>query len=221
MTQFKAARSKQPHHSLFLQNTSTSDVGVADLNLTIKAGQTINVYQSNPQLTLERVAESMKSGQLKHWIMETKMLRVVNKIVSDRPMMLDQIRVSDKPMMIKQTKSSIIIHPESVLDEEQKEGFDFADYGVDEAAIKPAPMRNPNGVITVGDVEAVIPVRSIKAIAAGKDAVENLNNADRVIDIDTKVLGENGESVELKVVEEENAIVMKVGGDAVVKKEGK
>jgi hypothetical protein len=206
--QYKAAQRKKTINSLYLQNISNADVNVSDLGVMVKAGRTVNVFEFNPALTKVQVEKSLESGSAAHWI-KAKLLRVVKKAVNKTPMILGQIRQSNKPMLIRYTKSSIIIHPESLLDEQDKQ-LDFADYDLDETAIKPtpAPIKNTDGTITVGPKETATPTRSIKAIAEGKDATENEYSADRIIQSEARILGEDGKEGELEASDEDGAIVM-------------
>ena len=201
---------KSTRTTLYLQNTSAVDVGLDDLCLVIKSGVTVDVFAANPDLTRAHVEGSLATGSAGYWI-GRGLIRVVKRRISNTPMILSQIKQSNQPMRIQKTKSSIIIKPESLLDVED-ERLDFADYGIDEAAVKPLPalIKNTGGAITVGPQESVVPVRSIKAIAAGEDAVENAWSADRVISSGAKVLREDGTEGEVVAGELDGAIVMEV-----------
>lgn len=201
---------KKISNKLFLHNPTKMDVSIDDLCLTIKSGMTIEVYKFNPLLTVEQVEKSVASGSIFRRL-ENKTLRIVSKIVSPKPMTLYHIKQSDKPALLRQMKSSIILTPESVMDSEIKEQFDFADYGIDRnipppIENKPAATKNSNGVITVG--EAKPPARSLVAIKHGEDPVDNVDSADKIIKSGAKVLGENGEEVDTEPVNTENAIVI-------------
>ncbi|MFA5023457.1 MAG: hypothetical protein WC523_00670 [Patescibacteria group bacterium] len=198
---------------LWLQNLSAMDVSLDDLYLTIKSGHTINVYQTNPQLTVDQVKLSLESGSISRRL-KTKTLKIVKKHTSVNPPSLKKIKQSNSPYLIKQTKSSIIIEPESVLDDDTKENFDFADYGVDIDAVatetRPPVVKNINGTITVG--ESTKP-RSLKAIVSGTQdsgVVEDTKDAtDKIIKIENKILNESGEETETEAVQtEKNVIVM-------------
>ena len=197
---------------LWLQNPTGMDVGVDDLGIMVKAGTTINAFQANPRLTAEQAAKSLASGSVYKRI-KSKTLKVVQRAVSARPMVLDQIRQSDKPMMITQTKSSIIITPSSVLEDVEKEKFEFADYGVDDAplSVSPPPIKNANGSVTIGAPKVT---RSIPAIVAGTQDSDRIQDdqkaADSIIEMGkTKILDENGNEVSVEPTKiDEKVIVM-------------
>jgi len=208
-------------NALWLQNYTVMDVSLDDLNVVVKSGMTINVYKYNPVLTVEQVQKSLESGSISRRL-KTKTLKIVKKAISSRPVILDRIKQSDKPMMIKQTKSSIIITPESVLDEPGKDKFDFADYGVNvEESAKPLPpqppvlpvppaTKNADGSVTIGEVTHT---RSLKSIVAGTQKEDMINDdkagADKIIKVETKVLDENGKETDTEAVKvDEKAIVM-------------
>jgi hypothetical protein len=111
---------------LWLQNLGTSDVSLSDLGVKIPAGKTINVYQWNPYIKPEQVEKSKTSGSLAKRL-ESKLLKIVAGPAAAK--ITNRIKESKQIVTAKKTKSSIVIEPESV-DEENGEKFEFADYGI-------------------------------------------------------------------------------------------
>jgi hypothetical protein len=145
--------------------------------------------------------------------------------VGIRPFVLDKIKQSDKPMLITQIKSSIIITPESLLlGDDQKEKFEFADYGVsveESARLLPTPpppppvlpvppaTKNVDGSVTIGEVSQT---RSLKSIVAGTQK-ENMiqddqDGADKIIKVETKILDENGKETGVEAIKTEEKVTV-------------
>jgi len=217
-------KSMKVKNALWLQNYTVMDVSVDDLGVVIKSGATVNVYKHNPALTEEQVQKSLDSGSISRRL-KTKTLKIVKKAVGIRPFVLDKIKQSDKPMLITQIKSSIIITPESLLlGDDQKEKFEFADYGVsveESARLLPTPpppppvlpvppaTKNVDGSVTIGEVSQT---RSLKSIVAGTQK-ENMiqddqDGADKIIKVETKILDENGKETGVEAIKTEEKVTV-------------
>lgn len=131
-------------NELWLKNSGKSDIKVADLNVKVGAGATVNVYKYNPYLTVSQVNDSRKSGSLSRKL-SGKTLSVVQKHVNPVPVTLNHIKESNTPI-VKKTKSSIVIEQEND-DPEEVGSFEFADYGV--ADLGPVKQVSDKGSVVV------------------------------------------------------------------------
>ncbi len=114
---------------LWLLSLSGSDSNLNDIGVKVPAGKTINVFKWNPYVTQEQVDESLKSGSIFKYL-TAKKIKIVERKTAVRPADLDRIKES-KEAVARKTKTSVVI--ESDLDDpEEGEGFEFADYGVND-----------------------------------------------------------------------------------------
>lgn len=140
-------RVKNPNE-LWLFNRTTADVSLGDLGVKVPAGKAVNIYRSNPYLTIAQVTTSRDMGSLSKRL-ATGTLIVVKKAVQDIPHALKQLKES-KETTIKaiKTKSSVVIEPETDS-EESGEGFEFADYGVTDLGSSVDQTRQDDGSVVV------------------------------------------------------------------------
>jgi len=115
---------------LWVQSLGASDSNVSDLGVKIPAGKTVDVFKYNPYLTEAQVKKSLESGALSRYI-ESGRVRIVQKQVTERPKTVDQIKQSNQTVKAKKTKSSVVIEMDTE-EPEEGEGFEFADYGVND-----------------------------------------------------------------------------------------
>ena len=131
----------------WIQNISTSDVTMGDLNLTVRMGRTIDIYRINPSLTPEKVEQSLASGSLFKRF-RSGVLRPVTGPVDARPPNLDHLKTAQGTIVARKTKTSVIIDPNQPESEDgsPQKGFDFADYGVSDTA---APIKGDHGSVVL------------------------------------------------------------------------
>lgn len=116
---------------LWLYNTTEGDISISDLGVKVLAGSSTNVYKANPYLTEEQVNKSLKYGVLCNKI-ESGTLKMVNKRVNTGKEVVSRIKQSDTPIKATKTRSGVVIEPETTEEIQDRSGFDFADYGIDE-----------------------------------------------------------------------------------------
>jgi hypothetical protein len=142
---------------LWLFNASTSDVSVSDLGIKVPAGESINVYTTNPYLTEEQVQKSQKYGALLRRLSgENPVLKVVQKKISNGKAKVRKIQESKEPITAIKTRSTVTIEQKVTEEVADDGGFDFADYGVDTSIA--APTKESVGVVIKAKEDAVEPV---------------------------------------------------------------
>lgn len=115
------------NNELWIQNSGKTDIKVADLNVKVRAGTTVNVYKYNPYLTVSQVEDSLKSGSLSRKL-KSNSVKIVQGRTVQNPAPLKTVD-EDKNPLVKKVKSSVVIEQEN-NDPEESGNFDFADYGI-------------------------------------------------------------------------------------------
>lgn len=120
--------------ALWVKNNSASDVNLGDLGVKVPKGKTVNLFKVNPYLSADKVKTSLESGSLAKRV-NSGVLVPVEGPSEARPATLDHVKQSDKPVMVKKTNTSVVVEPGNPkLDDEEQdaEGFGFADYGIND-----------------------------------------------------------------------------------------
>lgn len=153
-------KAKVTNKELWLFNATTSDVSISDLGVKVPAGESINVYSTNPHLTEEQVDKSRRYGALlKRLEGAQPVLKVVNKKVSNGKAVVRKIHQSKEPIRAVKNRSTIVIEPttEEITDDK---GFDFADYGVDTTIA--SPVKESIGVVIKTKEDQVVEPVSVQ-----------------------------------------------------------
>lgn len=118
---------------LWVRNDSGSDVSLSDLGVKVPRGKTINLFQHNPYLTVDKVKKSLENGSLAKRV-SSGVLTQVQGPSNSRPASLDHVKQSDESVTVKKTKTSVVVESSTpeLEDEQYQEGFSFADYGIDD-----------------------------------------------------------------------------------------
>lgn len=134
-------------NELWLLNLTQMDVSISDLGVKVPAGKTINVFKVNPYLTKSKVDESMSNGALLRRI-EAKILSVVSGKQENKT--IKNIKESEETTIkAVKTRSSVVIEQECD-DIETDDGFDFADYGINDIGER---QLQSDGAITIAPKE--------------------------------------------------------------------
>jgi len=138
---------KNPNE-LWVLNRTTSDVSLGDLGVKVPAGKAVNIYKINPYLSIAQVETSRNMGSLSKRL-AAKILIVVKKAVRNAPHMLKQLKESsDTTIKAVKTKSSVVIEPETDMNQSD-DGFEFADYGVNDIGPSVNQAKQEDGTIVV------------------------------------------------------------------------
>jgi len=145
---------------LWLFNTTSSDVSISDLGVKVLAGESINVYVSNPYLTEEQVEKSMKYGALfKRLDGENPVLKIVQKKISGKTK-IKKIQQSKEPINATKVRSTVIIDQKVDDQGDSGERFDFADYGFDPEIS--SPVKQDVGVVIKAKEDDLNKIEPIK-----------------------------------------------------------